>query len=153
MVFVHAKSFPPSRLADHSLSYKLICKKKLKSDECQALAEEVGLQHTMNVGKKSLRINFLPRLPKSCRFYLFSWTGNQLQEKLQPLFRKKCLSNQALGRWYDICDGPFPARVVSVEVNLLNSSTETFVELLASGIANVLQPKCSMSFYLMCMAI
>jgi len=71
-------------LADHSLSYKLICKKKLKSDECQALAEE---------------------------------------EKLQPLFRKKCLRSQALGRWYDVCDGPFPARLLSVEVNLLNSAT------------------------------
>jgi len=71
-------------LADHSLSYKLICKTKLKSDECQALAEE---------------------------------------EKLKPLFRKKCLRNQALGRWYDVCDGPFPARLLSVEVNLLNSST------------------------------
>lgn len=77
-------------LADHSLSYKLICKKKLKSHECQALAEE---------------------------------------EKLQPLFQKKCLSNQALGRWYDVCEGPFPARLLSLEVNLLNASTEAFLEL------------------------
>ena len=77
-------------LADHSLSYKLICKTELKSDECQPLAEE---------------------------------------EKLKLLFRKKCLSNQALGRWYDVCDGLFPARLLSVEVNLLNSSTEAFVEI------------------------
>lgn len=58
---------------------------------------------------------------------------HQFQEKLQPLFRKKCLSNEALGRWYDVCDGPFPARLLSVEVNLLNPSTEAFVELLASA--------------------
>eukprot|EP00434_Breviolum_minutum_P026102 symbB.v1.2.023078.t1/scaffold2054.1/size90980/3 len=100
-------------LADHSLSYKLICKTELKSDECQPLAEE----------------------------------------KLQPLFRKKCLSNQACGRWYDVCDGPFPARLLSVEVNLLNSSTEAFVELLASGIASVLQPKYPHQFNLMCLAV
>ena len=71
--------------------------------------------------------------------------NHQLEEKLQPLFQKKCLSNQALGRWYDVCEGPFPARLLSLEVNLLNASTEAFLELLASGIASVLQPKMQMS--------